>query len=192
MNDSSTAYAALSSLFSLLGLCWLIFWLYRDYETDRFRQEMFCLRDSLFDAAHAGKIAFDHPAYGTTRRLMNGFIRKAHTMSLLHLVVFLILSRRRPIPKIANRFEGRWARDSKDLDPCMRDLIEGYRQRMHVLVFKHLVLSSPILLIAILLTIVLPIVFWVAWRVWTARLLAHLADLFRPIDAAAAAIGAPA
>jgi hypothetical protein len=42
---------------------------------DRFRQDVFGLRDELWDFAASGQISFDDPAYRLLRQLMNGFIR---------------------------------------------------------------------------------------------------------------------
>jgi len=45
---------------------------------DLLRQNLFEVRDSLFDDARAGKIAFDSPAYRNTRLMLNGMIRFGH------------------------------------------------------------------------------------------------------------------
>src|SRR5258708_27147164 len=48
---------------------------------DIVRQQMFALRDELFDFAAQGGIKFDDPAYILLRHLMNGFIRHAHNLT---------------------------------------------------------------------------------------------------------------
>src|SRR5688572_24898474 len=84
---------ALLSLTYLVGIWILLFWLYRDYRIDSFRQSMFRLRDRLFDEAALGRIDFAHPAYGSLRITMNGFIRSGHRSSLLHCLAFVIAVR---------------------------------------------------------------------------------------------------
>ena len=82
-----------TSLVSLAGLLVLLR-LYRDYSVDRFREEMFALRDEMFDFAASGGIAFGSPAYGRLRLTMNGFVRRAPRMRLMEIVLFRALSRR--------------------------------------------------------------------------------------------------
>lgn len=71
----------IQSLLSLILLVVVIFWLWPSQRVDLFRQEMFSLRDELFDFAAAGNIPFDEPAYVLLRQLMNGFIRYAHNLT---------------------------------------------------------------------------------------------------------------
>ena len=47
MNPSNLA-EVVSTGVSLLGLIWLWLWLFPDYFVDRFRQQLFALRDQLF------------------------------------------------------------------------------------------------------------------------------------------------
>lgn len=88
MTDTALATITLSSVISL-ALGWvLLFWLYPSYNTDRFRQSMFALRDRLFDEARGGTISFEHPAYRLLRMTINGFMRYAHRMSGLNFLFF--------------------------------------------------------------------------------------------------------
>src|SRR5437016_2293052 len=82
MTEMSLGLTAASTTLSLVGLWVLFHWLYRDYRVDLFRQRMFALRAELFDMAAAGRIAFDDPAYGKLRGMLNGYIRFAHRVSL--------------------------------------------------------------------------------------------------------------
>src|SRR5262245_46489095 len=85
----------LLSLGSLLLLWVGVFWLYRDYALDRFRQRVFALRDEMFDDARKGVISFDDHAYGMLRTMMNGAIRFAHLLTIAQLLV----GRRVPNPQ---------------------------------------------------------------------------------------------
>jgi|SRR5882672_2427141 len=82
MTEMTLGLTAVGTTLSLIGLWALFHWLYRDYRVDLFRQRMFALRDELFDMAASGRIAFDNPAYGKLRDMLNGYIRFAHRVSL--------------------------------------------------------------------------------------------------------------
>lgn len=71
----------------LIGILAGWFYLRADYEVDSFRQEMFRLRDEMFDYASDGAISYDHPAYIQLRGLANGLIRFAHRMTLWRILV---------------------------------------------------------------------------------------------------------
>lgn len=62
-----------------------------DYGIDKFRQEMFAVRDDLFDYAARGEISFNHPAYIQLRNLANGLIRFAHRMTLWRILAMFAL-----------------------------------------------------------------------------------------------------
>ena len=79
--------------FSSLALLWILYaWLYKGYIIDLYRQKMFILRDQLFDEALEGLISFDHPAYGTLRNTMNGYIRFAHRINIMDGLLLSLVS----------------------------------------------------------------------------------------------------
>jgi hypothetical protein len=181
---ASDITVALASLISL-GAIWVtLFWLYRDYCVDRFRQDMFALRDDLFDAAHAGKLSFDHPAYGVLRNTMNGFIRFAHRFSLLHALLLLAVAHEADA-RALDSFPARWNRAVSGVSPDDLHLLSAYRYRMNALVLKYVLLSSPILLA----TIVFPLVAWLAARFCLAQLVGFLRRPLDGLDSAALAEG---
>lgn len=108
----------------LAALWYVVFWLYPDYQVDRYRQEMFALRDRLFDEALEGLVSFDHPAYGLLRGTINGFIRFAHRMSLPDVIILMLITKR----------EDRCAHDeysfSARLERCLKDLPPHARERL--------------------------------------------------------------
>lgn len=71
----------LPSLLTLIVLGLVLFWFWPEQRTDLFRQQMFAMRDELWDFAAADNVAFDDPAYVLLRQLMNGFIRYAHNLT---------------------------------------------------------------------------------------------------------------
>ena len=69
------------STLTLILLAFIMFVWWPEQRVDLFRQQMFALRDELFDFAMGGNIGFDDPAYLRLRYLMNGFIRYAHNVT---------------------------------------------------------------------------------------------------------------
>jgi len=181
-NELSTI---LASLVSILGLWCLLFWLYRDYCVDRFRQKMFALRDDLFDAAAGGLFPFDHPAYGLLRSTMNGFIRFGHRLTLLQVVLFTLSSVQEVKQAGNDEFSETWEKALKSLTPEQARAIKEFEARMHLSVFEHLVIGSPILVV----TIVVPLLGWLAARFCLAWVLKSLSDPFGRLDSAAMAYG---
>jgi hypothetical protein len=143
--SNENMYALLSSLLSLAGLWYLIFWRYRIFRIDAFRQKLFILRDELFDYADAGNIAFDHPAYGTLRRAINGYIRFGHRLTLWH-VILIALSMRKENPEDWDEemsFEQTWRRAISELDGETKTHLAAYRKRMEYAVLGHTLTAAP-------------------------------------------------
>ena len=138
--------AVATSLVSLAGLLVLLR-LYRDYSVDRFREEMFALRDEMFDFAASGGIAFGHPAYGRLRLTMNGFARRASRLGLMEVVLFRLLSRR-DRDEIA-KFDTDWEKALDGLDDTARRRLNDFRDRMRQVVIAHL-FRSPAAVAAII------------------------------------------
>ena len=132
---------------SLLGILFLLLWLYKDYSTDSFRQKMFALRDNLFDDAAHGLIGFDHPCYGLLRGTMNGYIRFGHRLRLLETIIFVILIRKEA-GDISDRltFERRWKASTVGMGQDVLKRISTYRTDMNRIMLKHLILGSPLFL----------------------------------------------
>lgn len=151
MTDAQIA-AALTSILSLVGLLVLLR-LHRDTSVDRFRQDLFALRDEMFDFAASGGVEFRHPAYGMLRLTMNGFVRRADRLHLLQIVLLLFVS-----PRAGRRgddgFRAAWKRSLLDLDGAGQARMKEYRERMHRIVAQYLLFRSP----APMATIVVPVV----------------------------------
>lgn len=173
---SAELLAVLFSVGSIGGLWILVFWTYRDYRVDRFRQEMFTLRDELFDQAAAGRFQFNDPAYGMLRSTMNGFIRFGHRLNLLQLAAALAIGQSEDYRRTQPRsFAEGWSRATADLTPDARARLDKNLARMNELVVSHIIRSSPLFLISV----IPPLAFWLTAR-WSVD---HLLSLFRgPID----------
>ena len=159
------------SLISLMLLVVFLFWIYRDYRIDKFRQNLFALRDEFFEEAARGKLRFDDPAYGVLRSTMNGAIRFAHRFNLSHSLLFLFLARRDK-KLIALSYEKRLATILHDLSDEQRRLALNYHMKMNILILEHMVMSSPVLL----MTVIIPLVFVLLTRISAARLV----SIFKP------------
>jgi len=144
---------SISSVFSILLLIVLVFWLFRDYSIDSFRQKIFRLRDGLFDEALKGNISFDDPAYVMMRRSFNGFIRFAHKMSLMEVIIFMIFSSRKDKDELNKGFIERLESNTSHLTEEQKEMIDGYFKRMNMYMVEYLVLTSPLLL----LTVIIPL-----------------------------------
>lgn len=142
MNPSNLA-EVVSTGVSLLGLIWLWLWLFPDYFVDRFRQQLFALRDQLFDCAADGVVPFDHKAYGLLRSTMNGLIRFGHKLDIMQVVIFSLTSRS------GREFSEDWQQALESLDPDARAKHDEVLRKVHLIVLRHLVMSSPLLWIAV-------------------------------------------
>lgn len=138
------AITGISSGISILGLIILIFWLYRNYRIDTFRQQMFALRDEVFDYVEESGVGFETRAYGVLRTTMNGYIRFAHRISLLHLLLFAVVTRHEIDPD-SRSFEAIWTEATNAVPKQIAEKLDAYRERLNMLVVKHLVLNSPVL-----------------------------------------------
>lgn len=134
---------AILTIVSLAGILVLLGRL-RACAVDDFRQGMFALRDNVFDLAASGALPFDHPAYGMLRSTMNGFVRWADRLQLLQLMVLFVLWHHRDLGS-ERRFEIQWKEALATLEQPEQEALGSFRERMHLLVIRYLVFSSPVL-----------------------------------------------
>lgn len=157
MNEEQLINAAFS-LIGLMGAGVLFFWLYRWYRIDTFRQEMFYLRDALFDDAMKGLIPFSHPAYRELRVAMNGYIRFAHTLSVPQLLLLLWLQSSTPQLE-RETLNMVLTRALKSLDSQTKARLDEYQQKMHQLVVAQILLApETIIFLGALLIPILTVV----------------------------------
>jgi hypothetical protein len=133
----------LSLLVSSLGVLYLAFWAFRELRMDEFRQNVFRLRDELFDYAVAGNIALDHPAYMMLRSLMNGYIRFSHRLSLSHFVGLTLSTYFTNRSYFASSsFDKQWRQATASLDENTKAKLDEFRERTSLQLFQYLLLSS--------------------------------------------------
>ena len=76
---------------ALLGFAWA---LYRRTKTDRYREDLFTIRDDLFDYMWKNQVDFDLPAYRLMRQMLNGAIRAAGDISPWSFITVVVLVQR--------------------------------------------------------------------------------------------------
>jgi hypothetical protein len=129
---------SIAAIFALL-------WLYTDYRVERLRQDVFSLRDDLFDQARAGRIAFDSQAYLATRSMLNGVIRFSHRISFSRFASYTLVIPARVMKSAAGDFDRALSASSaQDRALCAR-----YLTGANVLVLKH-ILTSPLVLVLVI------------------------------------------
>jgi hypothetical protein len=132
------------------------------------------LRDEMFDDAAAGKISFNDAAYGTLRITMNGLIRYAHTIGVLHLLTAQFAgSKHSPV-----RFGARLKANFDQISPQARELYDAYLVRLNQELLRHIFLSSPL----VVCTIVLPVVACIVFYTFIDRASAYFALALSDLD----------
>lgn len=143
-----TVFQSFTALISVLAL---LLWFLPIARLDRFRQDLFEIRDELFDYAASGNIGFDDPAYRLLRQLMNGFIRYAHQITFFRIVVTSIMwmtFEGKPKSEWADKLEG--ALKCVKNEQVRKDLNE-FHNRVCSLVSRRIVTGSPFLLAVVIL-----------------------------------------
>lgn len=134
------AAVCLAALFTVLLTLWA------EGRLDAFRQEMFIMRDELFDYAAAGNISFDDPAYRLLRRSMNGFIRYAHQLTFFRISMTMVEL------KLARKTsESKWTEEwrnslQKVRDTQVRIALEQFHDRTMMCAANRLIFGSPVLI----------------------------------------------
>jgi len=179
--ESSPVPNILASLVSLLGIWVLCFVFYRSYRVDVFRHKMFALRDSFFDEAAAGRISFEAPAYGLLRSTMNGFIRFAHRVSFMQVILAGLFAT--PEDRRASSFNAAMTEATEKLTLEQRRCLEWYQLRMNLLVAEHFVFGSPVVV-----AVIVPVALYLTAKKLLLQLLSRFGTL-EAVDSAALACG---
>lgn len=144
----------LESAAALAFLAWLLLSLWPAQRVDLFRQQLFALRDEVFDFAADGKIAFNSPAYVLLRQLLNGFIRYAHNVTPFRITLSFLrwkLSARQPTQDWA----AAWNEALEKLpDEETRAKMKEFYSRLALLIGGHFALTPEALALLIPLILV--------------------------------------
>ena len=163
------------SILSLIVFVILVFSLWPLQRTDLFRQQMFAVRDELFDFAADNNISFEDPAYVLLRQLFNGFIRYAHNLTPYRVLMSFPrwkFSTRKP----AEEWTVLWttALEQVENEETKRALRQ-FHSRATDLVLGQLVLSPSLLILASALSPIF-VIFVVARTQWT-----NLRSIYRAV-----------
>jgi hypothetical protein len=151
------------ALLSLMILTVLLFGLWPAQRIDIFRQQMFAIRDELFDFAASGKIVFDDPAYQLLRHLMNGFIRYAHNITPIRTTASVIRWKLFSRPA-TEHWTVSWNHAIENVqDENVKKKLQEFHSRVTMLVVGQLVLSPGLLFVALPIFITFALIY----RQWT-------------------------
>lgn len=174
-------FTILINFLLLVGIWWLYFIGYRSYRLDKTRQMLFAIRDQLFEDWAARQLPFNSKAYVIMRTTLNGMIRFAHRASIIRVIVAVTADRHFQGGAISKRYETELTDAVAELSPEVREVVQKAQMEMHSVMIDHLVKSSIILQLLLVLVTVLLI---------TNRLRARLLKWWSPaIDAEAQSIG---
>ena len=136
----------LQSLLTLVVLAVVVLWLWPEQRNDLFRQQMFAIRDDLWDFADAGNISFDDPAYVLLRQLMNGLIRYAHNLTPYR-IFFSFLRWKYTHTQPTGPWAESWNEALNQLDDKTKETLQRFHARATDLVLGQIVLSPGMLII---------------------------------------------
>jgi len=137
-----------SGLFSILTLLSLwVFWTYlwKEYAISLLREELFSLREQLFNLAHKErKIAFDSVVYRSLEITLNGTIRFGHSLSLIKLFIFNFLNAAAyPNRKVVSKFHVQFLRSFKKIeDKELKSRIANLSYQYEKIVVMYFVRTS--------------------------------------------------
>jgi hypothetical protein len=119
---------------------------YSEQLIDRHRQDLFKLRDELFDYANSGKIGFDHQAYRIMRTMINGGIRFGDRTSLFYfLLVAINHIQHQEDDLLVSDFQSLWDSSLASLPLETSKHLKQIHQEYHLIVAAQAIKRSPIL-----------------------------------------------
>lgn len=141
MNNNAEQIAVV--LYSAMGLValWLNLRFWRDYMTDKLREDLFNLRAELFDYARSGAVSFDNRSYRRLWNLTNSLIRFAHEISFVRLVATILLERVRPCFRTLPDFNDEIQRDA-DLGDEAKERLSALHWNLFKMVFGQIIWTS--------------------------------------------------
>lgn len=134
-----------------LGLLWFTYsYFYKRTRLDALREDLFTIRDELFDYVWRHQLSYDLPAYGLLRLAINGMIRDAHKLNVWTMILYLLTR------------EGRLFSSSRVLD-CIRDVevvetrkyLESVYDRLGGRGFHYIATEGPLAFLGTLALVVL-------------------------------------
>lgn len=166
MNLADRVLLSTHTAIALLFLWIFVFVLWRGYCEDKLRQDVFALRDKLFDYAHTGAIGFEHPAYTVLRTRMNGLIRFAHRATWTHILLAFIFTRKSMADSVSES-NHRWEEALSQVQQTETRLkLREFHDQMQLLIAKHMMRSSLVLTPALAALVTLGLIGAVTVDLW--------------------------
>ena len=130
-------------LYSALGLValWYLVICWREYKTDKLRQDIFNLRAELFEYARTSAISFDDPLYRRLRMRLDSMIRFAHQISFVRLAVTVLWEKVHPLMPDVPIFTDE-LRANQPLSAEARAKLASIHQRMMKITAQHVLTTS--------------------------------------------------
>lgn len=128
---------ALRSVLALFALWIAVYYLWRDFRNDTFREDIFSVRDDMFLYAAQGNISFDHQAYTILRNRMNGLLRHGHEFTLTRMA--LVLATHTIVKPEALI---RWEAAVEELPKETQDKMKEFNVCVAIFVLQHVVFYS--------------------------------------------------
>jgi hypothetical protein len=153
-------------LAALFTLYWLYEVEYKRYRLDRFRDNLFLIRGSLFDAAARGEIPLDHPAYHILRTNINGIIRFSHDLSFFRFLLMRSEMKSEAGKSRSAEYKQRMESSMASLNDSQRRLIISTNREIHKSVMFYIAFNSiPGKIISVVVTLI-AVFFWLAKKVF--------------------------
>jgi len=142
---TTTVILALKSVLGLMLIWVFVFYFWKDYCLDTFREDVFTIRDDLFLYAADGNVSFDDPAYTLLRGRLNLSLRYAHELTLARFVLALRILSRVPNPETAALEQA-----LKSLPPDVAIALTQFRSRFVDAFIKYVTLRSFFLYLVVI------------------------------------------
>lgn len=157
INSHELVVVLCGGITALLGLL-LFYWIWQQYVIDSTRQQLFELRDELFDMATEGQLDRNSVLYTTLRELFNTGIRFAHQLTLWRLVIFMYTAK-----KLGERKFGRYAKHIGELvhgipDDKVRSRVQSIVRKQQYTMVLHVFKRSLLLLVVIPILLVCTVI----------------------------------
>jgi len=134
--------------FGLLALWIITYFGWRPYRIDKVRNELFALRNELFDFAAGGGVSLGDTAYRMLRDRVNALIRYAHIITVTRLLIFMGANRYFHSELAESRHQKYLAEVSR-LPESAQAKLRDIDDRVAKILARKLVIGSPLLLIVI-------------------------------------------
>jgi len=132
----------LKTFLGLFFIWYVMFFLVRDHVIDQAREQLFALRDELFNYVTAIGMDYDDPRHVTLRRCINSTIRFTHKLTIIRLAVTILLKERYPSMYHYDQM-GAWKDSLDSLPSDQRDkLFNIFARAMQIALHQMLWRSS--------------------------------------------------